>query len=553
VVVIGIARRTRSWALIALSVISCAKVETSAGPPSAAPTALIQPGPVTCAAPELRDALGPLYPADPGPSWNDQSLGQRWPLDIEPRSGMGVTVADFTGDGLVDVFLPMFGPSRLFVQQSGGQLVDESASRLVADAAHDADTESATAADVDGDGDLDLALFNRDGPNALLYNDDGVLTARDGQIDGFPAASISGAFADMDADGDLDLVVANHDPVEEPPEPLDGGDDNELYRNLGDGTFELANELWPASVAGAYTFVATFIDLDHDGFMDIYLSNDRGPTEVPNRYYRNLDGLGTFVDASDATSTGIATGAMGLAVGDVNGDAWVDLYITNWGPMKAVESFGDGTWYQAEAARGLRAVTDDGGNATWGLELVDLDHDMDLDLPVVAGPIMLDDPEKNPPLQADALMLYDEATGVFENHALEWGWASQDNHRGLVVVDLDRDGWLDLVARDLNGSAALSMSRCGASSWLTVDLAQPGMNRFAIGARVEVDAGGTTQRRWVFAGGTSFAASGPPQVHFGLADHDVVDEVRVFWPDGAADMFPGPIPVNQHVRVERGG
>jgi hypothetical protein len=311
------------------------------------------------------------------------------------------------------------------------------------------------------------------------------------------------------------------------------------------------NELWPESEQGSYTFVVAWIDLDRDGFMDLYLANDRGWSEVPNRYFRNVDGLGTFEDWSDPTLTGIALGAMGIGLGDVNDDGDADLAITNWGPMKLLESFGDGTWYQSESARGLRTLGAEGSNATWGLEFQDLDHDMDLDLPINAGSIMTVEGPTNPLDQNNSLMIQGD-DGVFVNEHHEWGWDDIGNHRGLVVTDMDGNGWLDLVARDMNGSATIAYQRCGPESWATVRFqSTTGMNRFGIGARVEIEAGGVTQRRWMVAGGTSFVASAPAVVHFGLADLTTIDRVRVIWPDASVTEFPGPIAANQHLIVDR--
>ena len=100
-------------------------------------------------------------------------------------------------------------------------------------------------------------------------------------------------------------------------------------------------------------------------------------------------------------------------------------------------------------------------------------------------------------------------------------------------MDLDRNGFLDLVSRDLLGPAKIRMARCNASNWLAVRLDQGGWNGAAIGARIELTTAMGTQVRWIRAGGTNLSSSGPPVVHFGLGEQEQVDKLRIVWPDGA--------------------
>lgn len=74
-------------------------------------------------------------------------------------------------------------------------------------------------------------------------------------------------------------------------------------------------------------------------------------------------------------------------------------------------------------------------------------------------------------------------------------------------------------------------------------------NPFAIGARVTV--GGTTWLRWVEDGSTSQFSSSPAEMHFGLADAPVVDQLEITWRDGFVEVFTD-VPVNHVVTVDRG-
>jgi len=146
--------------------------------------------------------------------------------------------------------------------------------------------------------------------------------------------------------------------------------------------------------------------------------------------------------------------------------------------------------------------------------------------------------------------LWIQEDGLFTDQAEAWGVADPGNHRGLVVVDLDRDGWLDMLARDINGPLITWMSRCGDASWLSVDVSQPGPNPDGVGARIEVVVDDALQTRWLVAGGTSFASSGPPVAHFGLGDVDAVDHLVVVWPDGEITRFDD-VSARQAVTVYR--
>ncbi|MFT4975790.1 MAG: hypothetical protein ACI8S6_001683, partial [Myxococcota bacterium] len=107
-----------------------------------------------------------------------------------------------------------------------------------------------------------------------------------------------------------------------------------------------------------------------------------------------------------------------------------------------------------------------------------------------------------------------------------------------------------LIKRELGGALTIDRARCGAAGWLSVGLEQDGENRDAIGARISVEASGTWQHRWVWSGGSSFAVTLPPRVHFGLGDATLVDQIVVTWPDGTEQSFEGAA-ARQHLTLRR--
>ncbi len=134
----------------------------------------------------------------------------------------------------------------------------------------------------------------------------------------------SGAgFADIDNDGDIDLYIVNI------PGPFtqDGnshkGNANALYLNNGDGTF---TDITRAAGVGHQGFGmgCVFADYDGDADLDLYLTN-----YGENILYRN-NGNATFTDVTDAAGVGCELWSTGAAFADVDGDTDLDLYVCNY-------------------------------------------------------------------------------------------------------------------------------------------------------------------------------------------------------------------------------
>jgi hypothetical protein len=155
----------------------------------------------------------------------------------------------------------------------------------------------------------------------------------------------------------------------------------------------------------------------------------------------------------------------------------------------------------------------------------------------------------NPEFQPNAIFLQGP-DGSFADVAPAWGLDQATNDHGLNVVDLNGDGWLDLLFRDLDGPARIYMARCGEASWLQVDLVDPLGERDAIGARVQVELDGVTETRWIQAGSVGFASSSPSEAHFGLGAATAADVLRVRWPDGVESVFHD-VAANRRVTVVR--
>lgn len=241
----------------------------------------------------------------------------------------GATAADLDGDGRDDLLLTQGDGLRLFFnrQTATGELrfVEGTRAWGLSEVAH---PNVALALDFDDDGDRDLFVGSFYGPNHLFENTGGSLrdvTAASGlSQDDMTAIACA---ADVDGDGRLDLYLGRFlDARRDVPQTMlytRNGAPNRLYRGLGGLRFEDVSE---ASGAGDHglTLGAAAGDIDEDGDVDLYLSNDYGR----NVLLRNR-GDGTFRDTALESGALAVSGGMSASMGDLDGDGRLDLYVSS--------------------------------------------------------------------------------------------------------------------------------------------------------------------------------------------------------------------------------
>lgn len=195
--------------------------------------------------------------------------------------------------------------------------------------------------DINNDGLPDIYMTANQLPNRLYLNKGNFqfedITEKAG-VKGLRAWSTGVTMADVNADGLLDIYVCNSGDVQ--------GDNkqNELFINQGDLTFKEAAQEYGLADPG-YTTHASFFDFDKDGDLDVYILNnsyqaigsfDLRRNERPKRDVLGGDKLmenrdGKFHDISEEAGIyGSVIGfGLGVTVGDVNGDTWDDIYVSN--------------------------------------------------------------------------------------------------------------------------------------------------------------------------------------------------------------------------------
>ena len=501
--------------------------------------------PILCADPSARDTLGPFE------AWVPSGFGpddQDWRADDRAFfAGGAVAILDIDGDGALDLARGTDGRGlHLYLRRGDGFVREDD--RLPGGVP--ASIGGVVPVDIDADGVMDLFVAGWEAPDALLRNDgSGQFTdiaPALGLAGPADARSIGASFADADGDGDVDVAVAVHGDV-----PAVGalpfGQPSRVLLRQPDGTFaDLVPAVDPTdALHRAHAFLLTWVDLDGTPPLELYGTHDFG-WRFPNAAYALRDGTIVPLRGLGIEATGTN---MGLGLGDLDDDGVPDLAVPAIDVVFLYRSEA-GTWFDVAAAAGVVPASDARQRFGWGAELVDLDHDGDLDLPVVFG--FLDQRAQsgpNPGAQPDALWVAED--GVYRDRAAAWGLDQSAVGRGLVAADVDGDGWIDLVKANLAGPSTVHRGRCGDAAWLGVRLRDlTAGNRDGLGARVAVEAGGVTRTRWVLAGGTGYGGGAVPEVLFGLGDADAVDALVVTWPDGTVDRLPGPA-LRQRVTVVR--
>ena len=490
--------------------------------------------------------------------------GQSSTSPLPTTVGGGVAVLDYDRDGWMDVFVVQGGPfppprasghsaDRLFRNRGAGAFEDatRAAGLAVLGGGYGI---GATVADYDGDGWVDL-FITRFGSYCLLRNDGGrfVDVTRAAGLDGPRDFPTSAAFADFDGDGDLDLFVCHY--LEWDPDhprlcvdPRNPGRylactpasipalPDHLFRNdLGRFT-DVSSAAGVADRDGRGLGVVA-VDFDQDGRIDIFVANDMSA----NFLYLNRGGM-RFTEAAHPAGVacndqGRYQAGMGTAVGDFDRDGRPDLAVANFFGESTTyyRNLGSGLFTDATAAVGLKDPTR--LMLGFGIAWLDAQAAGRLDLITANGHIHDIRPEA--PYEMPIQLLVQDPRGRLVDRSDDAGEPFQRPRigRGLAVADLDNDGRLDVLVVSQNSPLAyLHNESPDPGRFLSLDLEGSGQNPGAIGAWATVECGGVRLSSWRVGGG-SYASASDPRLYFGLGGGGSKAMVEVHWPSGRVDRF----------------
>jgi len=462
--------------------------------------------------------------------------------------------------------------------------------------------------DYDDDGDDDLMT---NGPTLYRNEGDGSFTdvTADAGLTAVGASTNGGVFGDYDNDGCLDYFGQNGGYTG--PEVLLHSDCDGTFTDVTatSGINDLQDEVdcvTDVTDETSPTEGSAWVDLDNDGFLDLYLAEhicwDLEQFYI-DRIWHN-EGDGTFTDWTEGHGFAFGTQRAGRGVSplDFDFDGDVDIFVSNY-RLNAnwfYENLGDGDFSDVAWLDGLAGYEASGYyghtiGAAWG----DFDNDGDFDLleSNLAHPrfyhfsdktlLMLNDGSGNfednaaaagihyrethsNPTVADfdldgswdlfitavydgrfSEMYLNDGTGNFQQVNYESG-AIIHNGWGSAASDYDQDGDVDLVAYDLfrNDSAAIG-------SWLQVrtlggETGYGTVNAAGIGAVVRVTAGDLELLSHT-SGGSGTGCQDSLFLTFGLGTELEVYQIEVYYPGGATVTVDGPIAANQRVWIQADG
>lgn len=403
--------------------------------------------------------------------------------------------------------------------------------------------------------------------------------------------STQSLFFDFDKDGDLDMFLLNHNVLTKRFEGFDRNKRDQLvgdklYRN-DEGKFVDISE--KAGIKGnevGYGLGVAAGDLNKDGWPDLYVSNDYD--EYDYLYINNQDG--TFLEKSKHQLKHISFFSMGVDIADYNNDGLLDIFSVdmvsedNYG-VKASMSGMDPERFWLAVESGFHhqymfnSLQRNNGNGTfseiahlagisntdwsWAVLLNDLDNDGYKDLFITNGlkrdfrnndfvnfkeKILLQNADREidqdslfyrltqfiPPRPAINSVFLNKGDLGFQKMSDDWGMEIESYSNGASMADLDNDGDIDIVVNNIDNYAFLyknNSDEISNNNFLKVRLEGTKKNPFGIGTKLYLEYDDQLQyyEHYLTRG---FQSSLDPTIHFGVGNKEVLDKLRVIWPDG---------------------
>jgi enediyne biosynthesis protein E4 len=452
---------------------------------------------------------------------------------------------------------------------------------------------------------------NKDRSN-LLYINQGDLTFKEQAADyglNDEGYSLMASFFDADNDNDLDMFLTNRPDrfFLNYEQVLKGKEEqNDLFRDKlyinNNGKFEEIGIKAGIKNSFGYGLGLVTSDLNNDGNTDIYVSNDY----VERDYAYINKGNNVFKDELTQRFNHIPFYAMGLDVVDFNNDGFEDIiqlemlpedYERSKTTMASMNTQlfadmtsngfhyqymhnmlhlnrGNGIFSEISAYAGIEKT-----DWSWSCLGSDFDNDgyndlfitngfkrdiWDKDTNKKIGEYMNTNEARSKSNQENAAYIVNmfqenkRANYIYQNNkdltfnkkTKEWGLDTASFSNGAAVGDLDNDGDLDIIVNNIDGTAFIykNNSEKTDNNYLKIKLVGPEKNPTGLGAKITLKYKDEIQYR-DFKTVRGYLSSVEPISHFGLGNNNIIEEIKIVWPDGK-ENFLESIQANQLLVVK---
>jgi hypothetical protein len=483
-----------------------------------------------------------------------------------------VAVADIDGDGYQDLFFTTMkeGTSNhLYRNQGDGTFEDITVGSGLDNDRNEVPTTGALFFDYNNDGLEDLFILKAGCHR--LYQNLGHGHFKDVSVETGVAKVCSNGTAvnalDYNKDGFLDIVIGNFfdgqsfKNLDHPIMPESGFDSRNggyliLLKNMnGRGFNDVSTEM--GLHRRFHTWAIGISDFDHDGYPDIFLGNDHGPSAV----FHNDHGRIFRDETSSSGVRRIGRGAMNADVADFDNSGNSGIYVTDI-TLPGLNLSGNVLWAGNGRGQFKNRAVRTGANScgwSWGAKFLDLNRDGWLDLFVTNGfwKGETDNSYYYPLMTADALPSFlqkdqrifpptrkfsHSATNEncvfvrqgdkFVDVAEQAGAAVASVGKAVAVIDFKNDGTQGVVVTSSAGRPLLYKNTVNDSShWIGFKLHGTRMNRDAWGSvvRIVTDVGSQTRELYPANGFKSVSDS---RLYFGLGSQVKISKMEITWPDG---------------------